>query len=48
MMDGLYSGAAALDTLAKQQEVISSNLMHANSSAHRRIQAGVKQRFETR
>lgn len=46
MIDGLYSGASALDTLAKQQEIISSNLMHANSSGHRRIQAGVKQRFE--
>ncbi len=46
MIDGIYSGAAALDTLARQQELIASNLMHANSSAHRRIQAGVKQRFE--
>ncbi len=46
MINGLYSGAAALETLAKQQEMISSNLMHVNSSGHRRTQAGVKQRFE--
>lgn len=46
MINGLYSGAAALDVLAKQQEVISHNLMHLNTSGHRRLQAGVKQRFE--
>ena len=46
MLNGLYSGAAALNTLAKQQELISSNLMHLNSSGHRRLQGGVNQRFE--
>ncbi|QDV44131.1 Flagellar basal-body rod protein FlgF [Stieleria neptunia] len=46
MINGLYSGAAAMQTLAKQQELISSNLMHANSSGHRRVQPAVKQRFE--
>ncbi|NND99003.1 MAG: flagellar hook basal-body protein [Pirellulaceae bacterium] len=46
MINGLYSGAAAIDILAKQQEVISSNLMHANTSGHRRLQAGVNQRFD--
>lgn len=46
MINGLYSGAAALDVIAKQQEVISNNLMHLNSSGHRRVQAGVSQRFE--
>ncbi|MGB7346367.1 MAG: flagellar hook-basal body complex protein [Pirellulaceae bacterium] len=47
MINGLFSGAAALDMLAKQQEVISSNLAHSNTSGHRRIQAAVKQPFET-
>lgn len=46
MINGLYSGASAMNMLAKQQEVISSNLMHLNSSGHRRTQAGVHQRFE--
>ena len=46
MINGLYSGAAAMNMLAKQQEVISSNLMHVNSSGHRRTQVGVKQRFD--
>ena len=46
MINGLYSGAAAMQTLAKHQELISSNLMHANSSGHRRVQPAVRQRFE--
>lgn len=46
MINGLYSGAAAMQTLAKHQEMISSNLMHANSSGHRRVQAAVRQRFD--
>ncbi|TWU02373.1 flagellar hook-basal body protein [Stieleria varia] len=46
MINGLYSGAAAMETLAKQQEMISANLMHVNSSGHRRTQAGIQQRFE--
>ncbi|WP_182870006.1 flagellar hook basal-body protein [Stieleria mannarensis] len=46
MINGLYSGAAAMQTLAKHQELISSNLMHVNSSGHRRVQPAVKQRFE--
>ncbi|MEL6108160.1 MAG: flagellar hook basal-body protein [Planctomycetota bacterium] len=46
MIDGLYSGASALDVLAKQQELISNNLMHLNTSGHRRQQLAVKQRFE--
>ena len=46
MLNGLYSGAAAMQTLAKHQEVISSNLMHANSSGHRRVQPAIRQRFE--
>ena len=48
MINGLYSGAAAMQMLAKQQELISSNLMHVNSSGHRRVQPAVRQRFETR
>ena len=46
MINGLYSGAAAMEMLARQQEVISANLMHVNSSGHRRTQWGVQQRFE--
>ncbi|MEO1526932.1 MAG: flagellar hook basal-body protein [Planctomycetota bacterium] len=46
MINGLYSGASALDVLAKQQEQISNNLMHLNTSGHRRQQLAVKQRFE--
>lgn len=46
MINGLYSGAAAMQTLAKHQELISSNLMHVNSSGHRRVQPAVRQRFE--
>jgi len=46
VLNGLYSGASALNTLAKQQELISSNLMHVNSSGHRRLTGSVHQRFE--
>jgi flagellar basal body rod protein FlgG len=46
MLNGLYSGAAAMQALAKHQEVISSNLMHANSSGHRRMEPAIRQRFE--
>lgn len=46
MINGLYSGASAMQMLAKHQEVISSNLMHANSSGHRRVQPAIRQRFE--
>ncbi|MCA9138789.1 MAG: flagellar hook-basal body protein [Planctomycetales bacterium] len=46
MINGLYSGAAAMQTLAKHQELISGNLMHVNSSGHRRIQPAVRQRFD--
>ena len=46
MLNGLYSGAAALDVLAQQQELIANNLMHVNTVGHRRIQAAVTQRFE--
>lgn len=46
MINGLYSGAAAMQTLAKHQELISSNLAHVNSSGHRRVQPAVRQRFD--
>lgn len=46
MINGIYSGAAAMDVLAQQQEIISDNLMHANSSGHRKKVAGVAQRFD--
>ena len=46
MLNGLYSGASALNMIAKQQELISSNLMHLNSSGHRRLEGTVHQRFD--
>ncbi|QDT10256.1 flagellar hook-basal body protein [Planctomycetes bacterium K23_9] len=46
MINGLFSGAAAMDTLSRKQEVISSNLAHATTSGHRRVQASVKQPFD--
>ena len=46
MINGLYSGASALDVLSKQHEIISSNLAHANSSGHRRVQSAFNQRFD--
>ena len=46
MINGLYSGASAMQSLAKQQELISSNLMHVNSSGHRRVLPAVRQRFD--
>ena len=36
MLNGLYSGASALDMLARQQETIASNLAHLNTPGHRR------------
>jgi len=47
MINGLFSGAAALDTLTKKQEVISSNLAHANTSGHRRTQMSIQQPYES-
>jgi flagellar basal body rod protein FlgG len=44
MIRGLYNGAAALDVIAKQQELISSNLANINTSGHRVAQFAVNQR----
>lgn len=44
MIRGLYNGAAALDVIAKQQELISSNLANLNTSGHRISSFAVKQR----
>ena len=43
-MQGLYSGAAAMDVLAKQQDRISENLSHLNTSGHRRSEFSVMER----
>ena len=43
MINGLYSGAAALNVLARKQEAISSNLAHLNTGGHRRIEFGTRQ-----
>ncbi|MCR9296403.1 MAG: flagellar hook-basal body protein [bacterium] len=45
MINGLYSGASAMDVLSQQQEVIADNLMHVNTSGHRRKQATLVQKF---
>ncbi len=37
MINGLYSGATALDVFSRQQELISSNLAHLNTPGHRRV-----------
>ncbi len=44
MIRGLYNGAAALDVITKQQELISSNLANLNTSGHRIAQFAVSQR----
>ncbi|MEL7497680.1 MAG: flagellar hook basal-body protein [Planctomycetota bacterium] len=36
MITGMYSGATALNNLAQQQEVISTNLAHLNTAGYRR------------
>lgn len=46
MINGIYSGAAAMDMLGQQLQVISDNLAHANTTGHRRQVAGVSQRFD--
>ena len=44
MIRGLYNGAAALDVITRQQELISSNLANLNTSGHRVAQFVVGQR----
>ncbi len=44
MIHGLYNGAAALDVIARQQELISANLANLNTSGYRRAQFVVAQR----
>lgn len=36
MINGIYSGATALDNYSRQQELIASNLAHVNSPGYRR------------
>lgn len=36
MLNGIYSGATALDNYSRQQEVISTNLAHLNTPGYRR------------
>lgn len=43
MIRGLYNGAAALDVLARKQEVISANLANVNTSGYRAAQLAVSQ-----
>lgn len=37
MINGLYSGASALDIFSRQQELVSSNLAHLNTPGHKRM-----------
>lgn len=37
MINGLYSGASALDVFGRQQELIASNLAHLNTPGHKRM-----------
>lgn len=45
MLDGLYSGAAAMQMLTHQQEVVSANLMNLNTVGHKKLYNGVTQIF---
>jgi flagellar basal-body rod protein FlgF len=36
MINGLYSGASAMDIFSRQQELVASNLAHLNTPGHRR------------
>ena len=36
MLNGLYSGATALDIFSRQQDLIASNLAHLNTAGHKR------------
>lgn len=45
MIDGLYSGAAAMHMLNHQQEVVSANLMNVNTVGHKRVHNGISQIF---
>lgn len=44
MIRGIYNGAAALNVIAQQQELISSNLANLNTGGHRRAQLAHKER----
>jgi len=46
MINGLYSGASALDVFSKQQELIASNLAHLNTPGHRRVLFSFKQQSD--
>ena len=43
MIRGLYNGAAALDVLARKQEIISSNLANVNTSGFRAARLAISQ-----
>ncbi len=47
MLNGLYSGASALDMLARQQENTASNLAHLNTPGHRRSTLSFAQTSDT-
>lgn len=37
MLNGLYSGATALDIFSRQQDLVASNLAHLNTAGHKRM-----------
>ena len=43
MIDGLYSGAAAMHMLNRQQEIVSTNLMNINTVGHKKLHNGISQ-----
>lgn len=44
MIRGLYSGAAAMDVISKQHQLISDNLANLNTSGHRIARFAIEQR----
>ena len=45
MFDGLYSGAATLDVLSRQQDMIAANLANLNTPGHRHVVPAFKERL---
>lgn len=47
MINGLYSGATAMDIYSQQQGLISANLAHLNTTGHKRIQFSFAEKSAT-
>ena len=46
MLNGLYSGATALDIFSRQQDLVASNLAHLNTPGHKRMVFSFHERTE--